>query len=78
MDDLDIVDGNAIFEWVASNKVNKETEESYEVIKTYIRSHLHLGDMDSSWDAQDFEQCVVILNLLNAVRWFQKTIDEVE
>ena len=54
MDDLDIVDGNAIFEWVASNKVNKETEESYEVIKTYIRSHLHIGYMDSSWDAQDF------------------------
>ena len=78
MDDLDIVDGNAIFEWVASNKVNKETKESYEVIKTYIRSHLHLGDMDSSWDAQDFEQCVVILNLLNAVRWFQETIDEVK
>jgi hypothetical protein len=28
MADLDILDGNAIFEWVASNKVNKETEES--------------------------------------------------
>ena len=74
----ELMDGNGLFNFVSTSKISPKTEESYEVIKSFIRSAIHTGYMDLDMPVDEFEKCISLLNLLNAIRWFQQTYDEVE
>jgi hypothetical protein len=77
MDEFEVMDGNGLFNFVSTSKISPKTEESYEVIKSFIRSAIYTGQMDLDMPADELEKCISLLNLFNAIRWFQQTYDEV-
>ena len=77
MEDTEIMDKNGLFNFVSTSKISPKTEESYEVIKSFIRSAIHTGHMDLDMPPDELEKCIALLNLLNAIRWFQKVYSEV-
>ena len=79
MEEFEIMDGNELFNFVSTNKISPKTEESYEVIKSFIRSAIDTGQIDNlDMSADEFEKIISLLNLFNAIRWFQQTYEEVE
>jgi hypothetical protein len=78
MEEFSIMDGNGLFDFVSTTKISPEGEKSYEVIKSFIRSAIHTGDIESKTTPEELEKCIVLLNLFNAIRWFQQTYEEVE
>ena len=78
MDEFELIDGNGLFNFVSTSEISPKTQESYEVIKSFVRSAIHTGGMDLDMDPDELEKCLSLLNLLNAIRWFQETYKEVE
>ncbi len=78
MDEFEVMDGNGLFNFVSTSKISPKTEESYEVIKSFIRSAIYTGQMDLNMPADELEKCISLLNLFNAIRWFQQTYEEVD
>ena len=78
MDEFELIDGNGLFNFVSTSEISPKTQESYEVIKSFVRSAIHTGHMDLDMDPDELEKCLSLLNLLNAIRWFQETYEEVE
>ena len=78
LNDDEIMDGNGLFNFVSTNKISPECEKSYEVIKSFIRSAIYTGDIESKTTPEELEKCIVLLNLFNAIRWFQQTYEEVK
>ena len=79
MEEFSVMDGNGLFNFVSTSKISPKTEESYEVIKSFIRSAIHTGQIDDiDMSPDEFEKCISLLNLFNAIRWFQQTYEEVE
>jgi hypothetical protein len=78
MEEFSVMDGNGLFNFVSTSKISPKTEESYEVIKSFIRSAIYTGQMDLDMPADELEKCISLLNLFNAIRWFQQTYEEVD
>lgn len=77
MDETEIMDGNALFEFASGCEISQAGREADAMIRSFIRSALDPGLLDPHLKASESERVLALMNLLNSIRWFQEVYPEV-
>jgi hypothetical protein len=70
------MDGNDLFDFAANCEISDTGREADAMIRSFIRSALDPGLLDPNLKPENAEYVITLMNLLNAIRWFQEVNKE--
>ena len=76
LNDDEIMDGNAFFEYAQLMEISEQCAENHLMIRSFIRSALDPGLIDPNMPHIESENTLALMNLLMSIRWFVEVWEE--